>query len=90
MPANMELDKNVWVPIVEIADKGPEMKTKGAQTDGIFYPSARTIGNMKGSEFMKKMIHASARDRLPKLHNYSPGKGTSAGLLHTYILLYIL
>ena len=76
MPVDVELDKNAWIPVVEIEDKGPEMKTLGTQTDGIFYPSARTIGNLKGSEFMKKMIHITARDRLPKLHTYSPGKGT--------------
>ncbi len=77
MPAHVELDKNAWIPVVEIADRGPELKTLGTQTDGIFYPSARTIGYQKGSEFAKKIIHVSARDRLPKLHSYSAGKGSS-------------
>ncbi len=75
MPATVELDKNAWIPVVEIADRGPEVDTHATQTDGIFYPSARTIANQKGAEFIKKMIHISARDRLPKLQSYSPGKG---------------
>jgi hypothetical protein len=75
MPATVDLDKDAWVPVVEIADKGPETCTAATQTDGIYYPSARTIGNQKGSEFIKKMIHISARDRVPKLQGYSPGKG---------------
>ena len=75
MPAGVELDKNEWIPVVEVEHKGPEFKTIGTQTHGIFYPSARTITNQKGKEFNKKMIHISARDRLPQLHSYSPGKG---------------
>ena len=75
MPATVDLDKDAWVPVVEIADRGPETCTAATQTDGIYYPSARTIGNQKGSEFIKKMIHISAWDRLPKLQGYSPGKG---------------
>ena len=75
MPATVELDKNAWIPVVEIADRGTETGTHATQTDGIFYPSSRTITNQKGAEFIKKMIHISARDRLPKLQSHSPGKG---------------
>ena len=77
MPAGVELDKNEWIPVVEVEHKGPEFKTLGTQTHGIFYPSARTITDQKGKEFNKKMIHVTARDRLPQLHSCSPGKGTS-------------
>ena len=76
MPAGVELDKNEWIPVVEVEHKGPEFRTLGTQTHGIFYPSARTITDQKGKEFNKKMIHVTARDRLPQLHSYSPGKGT--------------
>lgn len=75
MPAHVDLDNNAWVPVLEIADKIPEVKTCTTQTDGIFYPSSRTIGNQKGSEFVKKIIHMTARDRVPKLQKCSPGKG---------------
>lgn len=64
--------------MVELADRGPETKCCGTQTEGIFYPSARTIGDKKGSEFVKKMINVTSRDRLPKLHTFSPGKGWSS------------
>ena len=75
MPAGVELDKNEWIPVVEVEHKGPEFKSAGTQTHGIFYPSARTIANQKGKEFSKKLIHVAARDRVPLLHSYSPGKG---------------
>ena len=75
MPAGVELDKNEWIPVVEIEHRGPEFKTIGTQTHGIFYPSARTITDQKGKEFTKKMIHVSARDRVPQLHSHSPGRG---------------
>ena len=75
MPASVEVDKNAWIPVVEMADRGPETSSSATQTDGIFYPSATTIGNKKGAEFIKKMITVTSRDRLPKLHTFSPGKG---------------
>ena len=81
MPAGVELDKNEWIPVVEVEHKGPEFKSIGTQTKGIFYPSARTITNQKGKEFTKKLIHASARDRMQQLHGYSPGRGQSACLV---------
>ena len=71
----MDLDKNAWIPVLDIADKGPEVKSCAIQTDGIFYPSSRTIDNQKGSDFMKKMISLTGGDRLPKLQSCSPGKG---------------
>ncbi len=77
MPSHAEVDKEAWIPVVEIADRGPELKTIGTQTQGIFFPSARTIGNQKGSEFMKKVMLLTTQDRRPKLQSYSPGKGES-------------
>ena len=75
MPANIEVDKEAWIPVVEIEDKGPVLRNIGTQTQGLFFPSSRTIGNQKGSEFMKKVMFLTSQDRKPKLQNYSPGKG---------------
>ena len=75
MPAGVELDKNEWIPVVEVEHRGPEFKTIGTQTVGLFYPSARTITNQKGKEFTRKLVHVAARDRVPILHSFSPGKG---------------
>ena len=75
MPASVEMDKNAWVPVVEIEDVGPEMVTRETQTEGLFYPSARTIAGMRKAELLQKTIQISTMDRIPKLHTYSPGKG---------------
>ena len=75
MPAGVEMDKNAWVPVVEIEDVGPEMVTRETQTEGLFYPSARTIAGMRKAELLQKTIQISTMDRIPKLHTYSPGKG---------------
>jgi len=75
MPAGVEMDKNAWVPVVEIENHSPEMVTQSTQTEGLFYPSARTIAGMRGLELTHKAIHASSRNHIPKVHTYSPGKG---------------
>ena len=94
MPVNTELDKNAWVPVVEIEDTGPELRTFGTQTDGLFYPSSRTISKQKGVELSKMILQTSARDRVPKLHSYSPGRGMrvfaiSPACTHAYTNSYI-
>lgn len=88
MPASVEVEKDAWIPVVEMADRGPETKPAATQTDGIFYPSAQTLSKKKGTEFIKKMIHISARDRLPKLHSFSPGKGKVSNSAYTKSQLY--
>ena len=77
MPAIAEKDKNAWIPVVEIEDKGPELRTLGTQTVGIFYPSSRTLHKTQESQSITMAVHAGARDRLPLLKEYSPGKGQS-------------
>ena len=78
MPAIAEKDKNAWIPVVEIEDKGPELKTQGTQTVGIFYPSSRTLNKAQESQHIKRAVHAQARDRVPVLQEYSPGRGEHA------------
>lgn len=78
MPAIAEKDKNAWIPVVEIEDKGPELKTQSTQTAGIFYPSSRTLNKAQESQHIKRAVHAQSRDRLPLLQDHSPGRGEHA------------
>ncbi len=75
MPAIAERDKNTWIPVVEIADKGPELSTVGTQTAGIFYPSSTSLHQAEQRTSTKKTVYANTRDRLPQLQQHSPGNG---------------
>lgn len=75
MPSIAEMDKNAWIPVVEIMDTGPEMKSRGTQTAGLFYPSSRCINKAIDAQVSKQVVYSQARDRIPQLQDYSPGKG---------------
>ena len=75
IPHDSAFPKSSWIPVVELEYEGPVVKTQGTQTQGIFYPSARTITGSKGAESTSKAIRVVSRDHLPKLDTYSPGKG---------------
>eukprot|EP00117_Sycon_ciliatum_P045183 scpid10140/ scgid32507/ Double zinc ribbon and ankyrin repeat-containing protein 1 len=53
-----------------------QLKTQACQTEGLFFPSAKAIENMKGSEVEKIMSHLTMQDRATRdLTQTSPGRG---------------
>ena len=75
MPSIAEKDKNAWIPVVEIMDKGPEIKSRGTQTTGLFYPSSRSLNKTMDAQVSKQVVYSQSRGRIPQLQDYSPGKG---------------
>ena len=78
IPAGADVPKNAWVPVVELEPKGPATHAQSTQTQGLFYPSARTISEKKGGEIVRRAIQSMARDRLVRLDTWSAGKGRYA------------
>ena len=81
MPTGSEFDRNAWIPVVELEDRGPEVHSRGTQTHGLFYPSSRSLGVRKSVEQARKTIHSLSRDLIPRVHSFSPGKGEEECIL---------
>ena len=83
MPRGIKIDQNKWTPITDIIihreDKTvtaePETHTRGTQTQGLFYPSQKTITTNKQTETWQKLVKTISQDRVIQLSTYSPGKG---------------
>ena len=83
MPKGTKFDHCKWVPIADVdiptEDKcvlaQPYIKSQGTQTQGLFYPSAKSITAKKYTEAWQKLIKTSSKDRVLELSAYSPGKG---------------
>ena len=84
-PKGVKVDHHQWVPVADIVvyheDKEvtawPDTQSCGTQTQGLFYPSEKTITVKKQVENWHRLVKKVSKDRLTNLLTYSPGKGNT-------------
>ncbi len=82
MTAN-SIEPNRWIPVTDRVvpkdSKGvsvkPSVVSTSTQTQGLFFPSAKTIASKQQTETNKLLIKSASQDRTQHLPEFSPGKG---------------
>ncbi|XP_019864273.1 PREDICTED: double zinc ribbon and ankyrin repeat-containing protein 1-like isoform X1 [Amphimedon queenslandica] len=82
-PKGVRIDRHQWVPVADIVvyqeDKEvsawPDTLSRSTQTQGLFYPSEKTISFKKQADNWQRLVKKVSKDRLANLSVYSPGKG---------------
>lgn len=72
------VDSDGWVPLLDTTDEGPVTNDASTQTEGIFYPSSRTISKAMNTT---EAVLTSWSVRKPQIGNYSPGRGNLCVLI---------
>ena len=79
----MQVEPSRWIPVTDRVvpkdDKAitakPSVRTCCTQTQGLFYPSAKTISGKTQSLAWQQLARTVSRDRTQQLSEMSPGKG---------------
>ena len=82
------IEPNRWIPVTDRVvpkdSKGitvkPSVISTSTQTQGLFYPSAKTIATKQQTETNKLLIKSASQDRTQHLAEFSSGKGASTML----------
>ena len=78
-----QVEPNRWIPVTDRVvpkdSKGimakPGIKSRSTQTQGLFYPSAKSLSTKVLSEVHKQQNKSASLDRTKHLTEFSPGKG---------------
>ena len=66
------VDSDGWVPLLDTTNDGPVTCDVAAQTEGIFYPSSKTISKAMAAT---EAVLTSWTVKKPQSGTYSPGRG---------------
>lgn len=72
IPVTDLVDSGGWVPLLDTTDEGPVTCNASTQTEGIFYPSSRTINKAMAAT---EAVLTSWTMKKPHSGTYSPGRG---------------
>lgn len=78
------VDSDGWVPLLDTTDDGPVTSDVATQTEGIFYPSSRSISKAMAAT---EAVLTSWTVKKPQGGMYSPGRG-KAFHSQSYFYLY--
>ena len=68
------VDSDGWVPLLDTTNDGPVTSDMATQTEGLFYPSSRTISKAMAAT---EAVLTSWTVKKPQGGTYSPGRGNS-------------
>ena len=68
------VDSDGWVPLLDTTNEDPVTSDVSTQTEGIFYPSSRTISKAMAAT---EAVLTSWSVKKPQGSAYSPGKGNA-------------
>jgi len=73
------IDTGGWVPLLDTTVEGPFTSDASTQTEGLFYPSSRTISKAMAAT---EAVLTSWSVKRPQTGAYSPGRGNSMESLY--------
>lgn len=85
------IDTSGWVPLLDTTVEGLVTSDASTQTEGLFYPSSRTISKTMAAT---EVVLTSWSAKRPQTGAYSPGRGSPMesfypGTLYHYNLLIV-